>query len=92
MSKRLKDSWGEFAAEADKACGLRGVPLLSVSELVALAERRGLTVLRRGRPTTSAEIRALSNRLPMRPIGPLEISQGREPQCPALGLRTGHGD
>ena len=84
MSKRLRDSWSEFAAEADRAANLRGDARPSVCEVIELAERRGFTVLHWGRPTTSAEVRALSNRLPLRPMGPLEV---RPPcsQCDGSG-------
>ena len=76
-SKRLRDSWSEFAAEADRAADLRGDARPSTREVIELAERRGFTVLHRGRPTTSAEVRALSNRLPVRPMGPLGLISER---------------
>ena len=84
MSKRLRDSWSEFAAEADRAADLRGDAHLSVCEVIELAERRGLNVLHRGLPTTAAEVRAMSNQLPVRPMGPLEV---RPPcsQCDGSG-------
>ena len=84
MSNTRRDSWINFAAYADRARRRAGACALSVCEVVELAELLGLTVLHRGRPTTSAEVRALSNRLPLRPMGPLEV---RPPcsQCEGSG-------
>ncbi len=57
-------SWIEFEAMADEVCNFAGAPRLSVAELVAVAGRRGLTVLNHGRPVTCAGI--TTDRRPLR--------------------------